>query len=61
MFFYYDTSIIILIPAMIFAMAAQGMVKRNFSRYGKVRNGRNMTCLLYTSGRVAMAMTEING
>lgn len=43
MFFYYDTSIIILIPAMIFAMAAQGMVKSNFSRYGKVRNGRNMT------------------
>ena len=43
MFFYYDTSIIILIPAMIFALVAQATVKRSFSRYGKVRNGRNMT------------------
>ena len=41
--FLYDTSFIILIPAMLFALAAQGMVKRSFSRYARVRNGRNMT------------------
>ncbi len=43
MFFYYDTEYHYTDSSDDFAMAAQGMVKSNFSRYGKVRNGRNMT------------------
>ena len=36
--FYYDTSILILIPAMIFALWAQATVQRSFKRYSRVRN-----------------------
>ena len=43
MFFYYDTSIIILIPAILFALWAQASVKRAFGRYSRVRNQRNIT------------------
>ena len=43
MYYYYDSSIIFLIPAIIFTMYAQAKVKGNFNRYSKVRNMRNMT------------------
>lgn len=42
MFTYYG-SMIVLIPAMIFAMIAQSMVKGSFRRYSKIRNKRNYT------------------
>ncbi len=41
--FYYDTSFIILIPAMIFAMIAQGSVSRTFGKYSNIRNRKNLT------------------
>lgn len=41
--FYYDSSVIILIPAMIFTMIAQAMVKNAFNRYSRVRNQRGLT------------------
>lgn len=41
--YYYDSSFIILIPAMILAMMAQGMVKSAFNRYSGVRNQRSIT------------------
>lgn len=46
MFYYgygFDPTIVLLIPAMIFAVAAQGMVKSAFSRYSRVRNRRGLT------------------
>lgn len=39
----YDASIILLIPAIIFTMIAQGMVKANFAKYTKVRNIKGLT------------------
>lgn len=39
----YYTSYIILIPAMIFALIAQNMVKSNFKKYSKIANSRGMT------------------
>lgn len=54
--FYYDSSIIILIPAMIFAMAAQGMVKSAFNKYSRVRNQRNLT-----GAQAARRMLDMNG
>lgn len=45
--FYYgyglDPTIILLIPAIIFAVVAQGMVKSAFSRYSRVRNRNGIT------------------
>jgi Zn-dependent membrane protease YugP len=46
MFYYgygFDPTIVLLIPAMIFALAAQGMVKSAFSRYSRVRNRSGLT------------------
>lgn len=54
--FYYDTSIIILIPAMIFAMFAQSKVKSAFNRYSKVRNQKNLT-----GAEAARRMLDYNG
>ena len=42
-FFYFDWTILILIPAMIFAIVAQIMVKSTFEKYNKVRNFRGMS------------------
>lgn len=53
---YYSSSIIILIPAMIFAMVAQGMVKNTFNRYSRVRNQKN-----YTGAEAARRMLDSNG
>lgn len=54
--FYYDSSIIILIPAMIFAMAAQSMVKSAFNRYSRVRNQRSIT-----GAQAARRVLDANG
>ncbi|MBQ1490186.1 MAG: zinc metallopeptidase [Eubacterium sp.] len=43
MFYGYDWSIIILIPAMIFAFVAQGMVNSAFKKYSSVPNGRGLS------------------
>ncbi len=40
---YWDSTIIILIPAIIFSIIAQIMVKSAFSKYSKVRNSRGLT------------------
>lgn len=40
---YWDSTIIILIPAIIFSIVAQIMVKSAFSKYSKVRNNRGLT------------------
>lgn len=40
---YWDSTMIILIPAIIFSIAAQIMVKSAFSEYSKVRNSRGLT------------------
>lgn len=40
---YLDSTIIILIPAIIFSIVAQIMVKSAFSEYSKVRNSRGLT------------------
>ena len=41
--FYFDWTILLLIPAMIFAFAAQIKVKTTFEKYDKVRNFRGMS------------------
>lgn len=41
--FYYDSSIIILIPAILFALYAQAKVNGNFKRFSKVKNHRHMS------------------
>ena len=43
MFYYYDTTILILIPAMLLAAYADHRVRKNFRRYSYVGNSRNMT------------------
>ena len=43
MFLDYYSSMIILIPAIVFAMIAQASVKNNFAKYSKIRNYRNMS------------------
>lgn len=53
---YYDSTIILLIPAMIFALVAQGKVKRAFNKYSKVRNMRNLT-----GAEAARRMLDANG
>lgn len=40
---YYDWTMVLLIPAMIFALYAQGRVSSAYRRYAGVRNSRNMT------------------
>ncbi len=42
-YFYFDYSYLVLIPAMIFALVAQGMVNSAFTKYNKVGTRCNMT------------------
>lgn len=53
---YWDQTIIILIPALIFSLIAQLMVKGTFSKYSGVRNGRG-----YTGADAARAILDRNG
>ncbi len=41
--YYYDSTFIILIPAIIFSLIAQFMVKSTFEKYSKERNSRGIT------------------
>lgn len=43
MFYYYDNSFLILIPAMLFAFFAQMKVSSAYGRFAQVKNQRNMT------------------
>lgn len=53
---YWDQTIIILIPALIFSLIAQLMVKGTFSKYSGERNGRG-----YTGADAARAILDRNG
>ncbi len=53
---YWDQTIIILIPALIFSLIAQLMVKDAFSKYSGVRNSRG-----YTGADAARAILDRNG
>lgn len=53
---FFDPSIIILIPAMIFSMIAQGMVTSTFSRYSQVKSGTGLT-----GAQAARRMLDQNG
>jgi len=54
--FYYDPTMILVIPAMIFAIIAQGMVNSAFSRYSKVRARSGIT-----GEQVARYLANVNG
>lgn len=54
--YFYDPSYMILIPAIIFTMWAQGMVKRNFRRYSAVENQKRLT-----GAEAARRMLDYNG
>lgn len=56
MFYYYDSTFLILIPAILFTMWAQGMVSRNFRRFSQVRNKKNLT-----GAEAARKMLDYNG
>lgn len=56
MFYYYDSTFLILIPAILFTMWAQGMVSRNFRRFSQVRNQKNLT-----GAEAARKMLDYNG
>lgn len=53
---YWDQTIIILIPALIFSLIARLMVKGTFSKYSGVRNSRG-----YTGADAARAILDRNG
>lgn len=53
---YYDSTILILIPAIIFSLIAQGMVKSAFAKYNSVRNSRGLT-----GADAARAILDSNG
>jgi len=53
---YWDQTMIILIPALIFSLIAQLMVKGAFSKYSGVRNNRG-----YTGADAARAILDRNG
>lgn len=52
----YYSSIIVLIPAMIFTMIVQGRIKRAYSRYSQVENSRRLT-----GAQAARMMLDANG
>ena len=54
--YYYDPSVILLIPAIIFALYAQSRVNSAFNRYSKVRNMRGLT-----GAQAARRMLDYNG
>ena len=56
MFFYFDWTFIILIPAMILVAIAQFKVTSNFNRYSRVRGGKGIT-----GAEAARRMLDQNG
>ena len=67
MYFYSYESLIILIPAMLFALWAQAKVKGTFRKYSRVRSHRNMTGaeaarqVLDSNGLNGVAIRQIRG
>lgn len=67
MFYYYDPTYLLLIPAIVFSMVAQGMVKSAFSRYSRVKNERHVTGeeaarrVLENNGLADVKITQVNG
>ena len=63
----YYSSMIVLIPAMIFTMIVQGRIKRAYSRYSQVENSRRLTGaqaarrLLDANGRPGVPSNILNG
>ncbi len=53
---YYDSTYILLLPAIIFTMIAQAKVNSAFSKYSKVRNRKNLT-----GAEAARRMLDYNG
>lgn len=53
---FYDPTYILVIPALIFALVAQCMVKSTFSKYSQVRNRRGLT-----AAEVARKILDENG
>ena len=53
---YLDSTIIILIPAIIFSMIASAGVKNTFAKFSYIRNSRNMT-----GAEAAQRMLRANG
>lgn len=56
MFFYYDWTFLILIPAMLLVMFAQFSVTSNFRRYSQIRGGKGIT-----GAEAARRMLDKNG
>ena len=56
MFFYFDPTFIILIPAMILVMIAQFSVTSNFNKYSRIRGGKGIT-----GAEAARRMLDKNG
>ena len=56
MYFYYDMSWIVLIPAMIFTMICQAKINQAYRTYSQVRNSRGIS-----GGQAARAMMDANG
>ena len=54
--FFYDSSMLILIPAIILTLYAQSKVKTNFAKYMRVPTRRG-----YTGGEVARMLLNQNG
>ncbi len=54
--FYYDWTMIILVPAILFTFVAQAMVKGSFDKYSRIRNAQNMT-----GQEAARKMLDANG
>ena len=54
--FYYDPTMILMIPALIFALWAQFKVKSTFDRYSKVQNSRGLT-----ASQIARQILDDNG
>lgn len=63
----YYSSMIVLIPAMIFTMIVQGRIKRAYSRYSQVENSRRLTgaqaarMMLDTNGLSGVPINILNG
>ncbi|QHI73171.1 zinc metallopeptidase [Aminipila terrae] len=64
---YFDSTIVLLIPAMIFAMFAQGSVRSAYRKFADIRNRRNITgaqaarMILDNNGLQDVSIEMVNG
>ena len=56
LYLFYDSTYLIIIPAIIFALIAQINVKSTFTKYSKIKNGRG-----FTGSDVARKILDNNG